>query len=155
MILLQTARLAVTREHAAILLPEYIDAIISGRKTVESRLSLNRREPFGTVSVGETLYFKARGGAYFARATIERVEFHEQLTPARVRAIRSRLNRAILGSTEYWQAKRSARYATLMWFGSVEPIAAAVPFVFRPRAAWASRPVSGGESAAGGLSANQ
>lgn len=108
------------RTHVAVLKPEYIEAILDGRKTVESRLSRTRREPLHKVSVGDIVYFKQSSGGYKAAARVDRVEYHERLSPEGVRRIKSRVNTRVLGSSAYWKAKRDARYATLVWLKDVQ-----------------------------------
>ena len=101
---------------------EYIDAILDGRKTVESRLSRTRREPLHAVQVGDVVYFKESSGGYRAAARVKRVEFFEDLSPRDVQAIRRRVNDQVLGSRAYWHGKRSAKYATLVWIENVKHI---------------------------------
>lgn len=124
------------RDHVAIIAPDYLNAILAGRKVVESRLTLTRREPFGQIAPGDRLYFKASGGAFGATAIAARVDSHEEMTPANVRALRRTLGRFILGTDAYWRAKLTARYATLIWLERVEPIAIGPDYRAHP--SWAS-----------------
>lgn len=101
--------------HLAIIYAPYIDAILEGRKTVESRLSLTLRAPYGVVSPGDVIFLKERSGPVRGAATVERVECFEDLTPARVRELRRRFSHAILGPDAYWEEKRLSRYATFIW----------------------------------------
>lgn len=110
------------RLHVAIIAAPYAALILAGRKRVESRLALTRREPFGRVNAGDTILFKARGGPYSAAATVTRVETFEDLTPDRVRALAKRFEPLVRGGRAYWESRRAARYATLMWLGEVRPI---------------------------------
>ena len=109
--------------HVAVLKSPYIDLLLEGRKTMESRLSKTRREPFGCVAPGDLVLFKASGGPYRAKAIVSHVESLSDLTPACVRALRARVNPLVLGAPAYWHAKRDARYATLMTLEGVEPCA--------------------------------
>jgi ASC-1-like (ASCH) protein len=110
------------RRHVAVLKAEYIEAILDGRKTVESRLSRTRREPLHAVRVGDEVYFKQSSGGYRAAAKVRRVEFHEDLSPRDVRDLRKRLNAEVLASATYWRDKREAKYATLLWLSDVRKI---------------------------------
>lgn len=109
------------RTHLAIIGPAYLVLILAGLKTVESRLALTRREPFGRVSPGDTILFRVRGGGYAARARVARVELFEDLDPERVRALAARYEPVVRGGRAYWAAKRRARYATLIWLTEVRP----------------------------------
>lgn len=108
-----------SRFHVAILHRRYIGAILAGEKTVESRLSRTRRDPYGTVRPGDTIYFKASGGGYLAIARVRRVEHRGGLTPSGVRALRLEINQGVCATHAYWHSKRHSRYATLIWFDSV------------------------------------
>lgn len=109
--------------HLAVVRPEYLDLIVSGRKTIESRLTRTRREPFGRVRAGDRVYFKAVGGPVRCVAVARRVMYVEGLSPGRVEALRARFNRRVLGTRAYWSGRRQARYATLVWLGDVRPVA--------------------------------
>lgn len=106
--------------HVAVLWPEYLDAVLDGRKTIESRLARTRCAPFGVVTPGDTVYLKQRSGPIRAAARVSRVMFFEGLTPRRVDDIRRRFGTRILGGAEYWAAKRVvARVGTLVWLTDV------------------------------------
>lgn len=100
--------------HAAILLPRYIDLILAGTKTLESRLTITRRTPYRRIQPGERIYFKASSGPYRATAVAGAVEFHDNLTPTKVAALRKRLNAKIGGDDAYWTWKRGSKYATFV-----------------------------------------
>lgn len=112
-----------SQTHVAVLKREYIDAILDGRKTIESRLSRTRREPLHAVRPGDTVYFKQSSGGYRAAARVRRVEFHEDLSPKDVRAIKRRVNSSVLGDPTYWRQKLGAKYATLLWLCDVRKTA--------------------------------
>lgn len=108
--------------HVAVVHAMYLDAILAGEKTAESRLSRVRCEPFAAIRVGERIYFKERGGAVRATAIVEWAEFREGLTPARITGLKREFNDRVLGSDEYWAAKRTARFATFAGLCAVEPV---------------------------------
>lgn len=125
--------------HVAVLRPEYVAPILSGRKRVELRLSLQRRTPFGEVAAGEWVYFKQTGGGFKARARVERAEYIECLTPLGVEELRSRLEDAVLGGAAFWSEKGGARYATILWLTGVEPVSEGPDYASTgqsPRQAW-------------------
>lgn len=136
----QSQPVAPARVHAAIVHRRFAAMILDGRKTVEARLSASRREPFGVVAVGEAVWFRVIGGAFFARAVVSRVESHADLTPARVAELRRRLDGQVLGGPAFWAAKQAAKYATFIWLAEVEPAERAPRLRFLPRAGWASGP---------------
>ena len=108
--------------HVAIVHREYVEAILDGSKTIEARLARVRCAPYEKIKTGDRIYIKQSSGPYRARARVEKVRFFDGLTPVRVRAIRKQYNGAIGGPESYWQSKRDARVATLVWLGEVKPI---------------------------------
>lgn len=111
----------MARRHLAIVTPHIAERLLSGEKTIESRLYRSRRPPFGTISVGDTVYFRAVGGLVFARSTARRVEQHTDLTPAAIAALRRAWSREIAAQPDYWRAKRHSRYAVLIWLEHIRP----------------------------------
>lgn len=121
----RAARPAGPLIHLAILHARYIDAILLGDKTIESRLSRTRRAPFGIVHKGDIIFFKESGGPVRARARVKRALFLDDLDEAQVARVRDRYNADIGGDDAYWQSKRDARFASLIWLVSAAPLAAA------------------------------
>lgn len=111
------------RVHVALLHREHIDAILSGKKTIESRFSRTRRAPLHAVSPGDVVYFKQTSGGYRASARVKRVQFHEGLSSGDIQSLRRSLNDRVLGGRAYWTSKRDSRYATLIWLDDVRALA--------------------------------
>lgn len=108
--------------HVAILLPQYIRLVLNGVKTIESRLTLMPLAPFRSVTPGDRIYFKASGGPFMATAIADAVEYHSDLTPARVDALKRKYNASVCGDDAYWTKKRGSRYATFITLRDVQPI---------------------------------
>lgn len=107
------------RDHLAVVHRRYLDLILEGRKTVESRLTRVRCEPFGKIDIGDRVYFKEQSGPIRAVATVGALRSHEGLTPGAIRRLRVEHNDQILGGRDYWALKRDARYAVLIWLSDV------------------------------------
>ena len=108
--------------HLVILKKQYIDAILDGSKTVESRLMKGRVQPFGSIEPGDTLFFKQSSGPVCAIATAAAVKSFENLTPGKILEIKSKYNRYILGSDEYWESKSDSAFCVLTRIESVKPM---------------------------------
>jgi hypothetical protein len=108
--------------HVAILRRPYLDLILAGRKTIESRLTQTAMPPFGAIVPGERVFLKVSAGPFMATALATHVECHDGLTPAKVDSLRRRLDTAVCGGHAYWHSKRFSRYATFVTLGEVEPI---------------------------------
>ena len=108
--------------HLVILKRPYLDAIVSGRKQIESRFWKTRRAPFGMVDVGDTLFLKASSGPVCATAKVGAVKRFEELDAVRLSEIKRRYNNEIGGSEQYWASKRHCRYGLLVWLKDVRAI---------------------------------
>jgi len=115
--------------HLVILKKPYLEAILSGDKTVESRLTKTKRPYFGRVLPGDKLFLKQSGGPVCAMAKVAAVKSFENLTPGKITEIKQRYNHLIKGGEEYWQSsgplaesKADCKFGVLVWLKDVEPI---------------------------------
>lgn len=109
----------MSKTHLMIVHPRYIAPLLSGAKTLESRLGQDRRAPFGKVSPGDTLYIKPTGKRVVAKATVRRVDEFEDLTPEDIVNLRETYDDRIMGGDHYWQTKSDSKYATLISFSKI------------------------------------
>ncbi len=107
--------------HVAILKKPYLDAILRGTKTIESRLSKTAGPPFGRVEAGERVYLKQSAGPVRGMATAEAVFSQDGLTPRDVQAIRRRFEPRVGGDDAYWRGRVGCRFATMISLSDVEP----------------------------------
>ncbi len=61
--------------------------VLSGKKTIESRWSMNKVAPYGKVSIGDKILLKETGKDVTAIAIVKDVKYYE-LTPEIVEEIR-------------------------------------------------------------------
>ncbi|MFW6059224.1 MAG: ASCH domain-containing protein [Phycisphaeraceae bacterium] len=108
--------------HIAILQRPYLDLVLAGRKTLESRLTKTAQPPFGVVSPGDRIYLKRSGGPFAAIARAGDVHSYDNLTPTHIDKLRKRFNDRVRGNADYWRMKRNARYATFIELHDVAPI---------------------------------
>ncbi len=108
-------------DHLVVVTPRCLDNILSGRKRVETRLSVTRREPFGIVRLGDRLLIKPTGGAVAAETRVVGVEFIDNLTPSKVIALARRIESDAHAGEDYWRRKRTATFATILRLGKVTP----------------------------------
>ncbi len=111
--------------HLVILRPPYLDMILSGAKTVESRLS-RRRHPAATrCRPGDVLYLKRTGGDIEGRATVARVDIYADLDSGTLRSLAAEWadRVAATDSDDWYQAiKHDARHALFFTLTAVERI---------------------------------
>jgi ASC-1-like (ASCH) protein len=108
--------------HLVILKKPYLDAILNGRKQIESRFGTTKRPVFGRVLPGDTLFLKLSAGPVCATATVAAVEDFNNLTPQKMLQLKLLHNRHILGTDEYWQSKFDSKFGLLVWLKDVRPI---------------------------------
>lgn len=109
--------------HVAFIQKEPLSRILSGRKTVECRLSVNRPPSWDTES-GDFILFKESGGNIRAIAQVRAVVKFDGLTPEDVANIAEMVS-DLTGSSpqsSYWQMKRNARYAVLIELESIQEV---------------------------------
>lgn len=129
--------------HAVIVCKHSAAAILDGSKTVESRLTITRREPWGMVKPGDELLFKISSGPYAARAIAAAVECFEGLNPSGIRRLARLWEPRVRGGPEYWHTKRTARYATMITLSGVEPISVGPHLGVTAGRAWIALPPAG------------
>ena len=110
------------RAHLAIVEPVYADLIASGAKTIEARLSVQRRAPWGRVRVGDVVYVKPKSGAVALEARVSLVRQYQALTPARIERLRDEFGEQGRARDAVWQAMRASRYATRIGLEEVAPV---------------------------------
>ena len=108
--------------HVAIMMRPYLQMILEGRKTIESRLTVRPLVPYSAIKPGERIFFKQSAGPFMATAIAEEVHFFDQLTPAKVAELRKRFNDQVCGDAQFWEWKRDSKYATFTRLTKVQPI---------------------------------
>jgi ASC-1-like (ASCH) protein len=108
--------------HLVILKKTYIDAILNGRKTVESRFYPTKQKWLSQVDPGDKLFLKASSGPVMATATVETVKNFDNLDALQIEELKKRYNRQILGDEQFWQEKSNSKFGILCWLKDVGPI---------------------------------
>ena len=108
--------------HLVILKRPYLDLILTGRKTVESRFMRTKAPPFGRVNSGDRLFFKQSSGPVCAVASAGCVRFFDDLTAEKMAELKDRYNHLIRAADEYWQAMAGSRAGLLVWLRDVKKI---------------------------------
>jgi hypothetical protein len=108
--------------HLAVLIEPYLSKLLRGEKTVESRFSRRRIAPYEEARAGDVVLLKQSGGPIVALAEVAEVEFF-RLEPATMEAIRREYAMALRATDPtFWEARKAARYATLLRLVSVCPL---------------------------------
>jgi hypothetical protein len=108
--------------HLAVFVEPFLTFVLEGRKTLESRFSIHRRPPFGSVRSGDLVLIKESGGPIVAMAEISRVWYY-QLDPKAWDFIRNRFAEQLCAQDpEFWKSKASSYFATIMQFNRVDKL---------------------------------
>jgi len=102
------------RIHLAIFVEPYLNYILQGKKTVESRFSLNRIAPYHKASKGDIIILKRSGGPIFGLCEISEVWSYD-LDPKSWKHIRKEFTRSLCAQDPgFWNQRSHASYVTLM-----------------------------------------
>lgn len=108
--------------HLAVFVEPYLQYLLDGQKTVESRFSINRRPPYHRVSVGDVLLLKRTGGPVVGISQVSQVWFY-RLDPDSFCELRSEFAAALCAQDpEFWAKRSGASFATLMRLENVRRI---------------------------------
>lgn len=104
--------------HMAVMVQPYLDFILQGRKTVESRFSVRPIPPYRRVSPGDLILMKASGGPLVGAFTATSIWTY-QLDPDSWEELRSTHADALCVDDGFWRERAAAEYATLMLVSNV------------------------------------
>ena len=113
------------RKHLAILRKSAIEAILSGKKTIETRFSQHRIAPYGKVSVGDLIYLKPPGQDLVGQFKAKKIIYFEGLEEEDLDKIFKEYGPKIkTGGKEedekYQAEKKSSKFGTLIFISESE-----------------------------------
>lgn len=121
--------------HLAVMTGHYLDRLLDGTKTIESRFTRNRVAPFEQVASGDIIFFKPAGGPITAVGLAGAVQ-HLDLGIVTLRQVAEQYGAAIApADASFWTDRAASRYATLVTMQDVIPTEA-VPIHKRDRRGW-------------------
>lgn len=121
--------------HLAIFVEPYLQYIIKGKKTVESRFSVNRIAPFKRIFQGDLVLLKKSGGPVIGFCLVKNVWFY-QLNPSTWNEIRNNFESALcIRDPQFWESKKDASYATLIELGEFN-LFSSIKFQKQDRRGW-------------------
>ena len=126
--------------HLAILAHGWIDLILDGKKTIESRFTKVRCAPFGKVHVGDIVYLKESAGLVKGMFRVAKVETFEGLERSDVSSLYEKYGKAIFyqAYTAFFPPEKwlDSKHATLLHIA--DPVRFETPLSIkkRDRRAW-------------------
>lgn len=94
----------------------YLSYLVAGLKTIESRFSINRVDPFDRIKSGDLVLLKA--GAVIGAFVVDGVDCR-LLPPGGVTAVRQEHGSEIMADDGFWVLKQDAKFATLLTVGEL------------------------------------
>lgn len=132
---LQEAACNTAALHLAILVNPYLERILTGRKTIESRFSVQRRAPYQQIQPDDVVLLKRSGGPILGIGLVSEVWFY-QLTPAVLAEIQATFADELgIDDPNFWVERAHAAYGTLTRLSQVRRLPP-IPFVKRDQRAW-------------------
>jgi hypothetical protein len=108
--------------HLAIFRQPYLDKILSGEKTIESRFSRSRSVPFEKVHRGDLILLKETAGPICAVAVAELIRCFGPLGSGEAEHLMAIYQTELQLKDDFKRAKQNSLYATLITFKDVFPI---------------------------------
>ena len=107
--------------HLAVFVEPYLSFVLEGKKTVESRFSVNRHAPYEQVQKGDLIILKKSSGPICGLCEVSNVWYY-RLDPSSWAEIEEHASALCMDDSPFWIKKRNASFATLMRLQNVFPI---------------------------------
>ena len=119
----------------------YLSAILDGRKTIESRFGVHRREPYLAIEPGDVIIFKKSAGPVVAVAAAKWVHCC-RLSSSTLHRLRERYAVQLFATDDaFWEERANKQFATLIEIA--DPLAVTpFPVSKRDRRGWVRYPAA-------------
>ena len=108
--------------HLAIFSEPYLELLIAGKKTVESRFSRNFVPPYKFINQGDLVLLKRTGAEVVAIASVAKTHFLERNDPSWAN-LRTGYQEALCATTdEFWNHVSDSWFGSLIWFDRIKPL---------------------------------
>jgi adenylylsulfate kinase-like enzyme len=121
--------------HLAVMSGPYLDYVLSGRKTVESRITKNRIAPYGVIGPGDFILFKQSSGPVRAVGLVREALSAEAGDIGELKSLTEPFATGLAYDPGYLDEKTGARYCTLVFLSSAISTPD-IPFTKRDRQTW-------------------
>lgn len=120
--------------HLAIFVEPFLQFLLDGKKTIESRFSINRCAPFDKVERGDLLLIKKSGGPIVAICTVKD-RWYYRLNPNSWNEIKQYQEALCATDPNFWEEKQDASFATLIQIANITKISP-IDFEKKDRRGW-------------------
>jgi hypothetical protein len=127
--------------HVVVCVEPFLQDMLDGRKSMESRFSARKIAPYRHVQAGDVLLLKRSSGPIVGLCRVRDAMFYE-LNPGSFAYIRAEYAEALCAQDPaFWERRRSASYATLLSIDQVK-LVERIAFPKRDRRGWVVLPLS-------------
>ncbi len=128
-------------KHLAVLTQPFLDLILNGEKTIETRFTQVACAPFGKVKTGDLILLKQTGGLVLGEFTAGKVSYFTNMTPEKILELK-RFSKEIAADavTDFWSSRQNARFVTFIEVKSPKRYKKAFPFPKKDRRGWVILP---------------
>jgi len=107
-------RIKNSKMHLGIFKQPFLDLMLDGKKTIESRFSKNKIAPYGIISENDIVIVKESSKNVIALFTIKEV-LQFSMKDTSVHSLKEKYNNEILADNQFWDNKeKTSNYATLI-----------------------------------------
>lgn len=123
--------------HLAVFSEPILTHLLAGKKTLESRLSINKIQPFGKIRKDDIVLVKKSGGAVVAVFVAGTVTSYSNLTPIKVKNLCTEFSERLCVpyEDEFWREKETAKFATIISVKHLKKLTA-YPVEKKDRTSW-------------------
>lgn len=106
----------MTCRHLAIFTQSYLNLILSGKKTIESRFSVDKRAPYNKVSTGDIVIIKQSGGLIVGEFTAGKVYCIDIKKDDTDMKFCKSFSKEICSDIDenFWELRKNKKFATLI-----------------------------------------
>lgn len=101
--------------HLAIFSEPFLTLLLDGKKTVESRFSINNIAPFGKVNPGDFVFIKKSGGAICGYFVVGESHYFKTANKPILENIKKNFGKRICDNAvaDFWKARQDCNYISL------------------------------------------
>jgi len=107
--------------HLAVFVEPYLTFLLEGKKTIESRFSVNKHAPFEQVQEGDIIVLKKSSGPVCGVCRVAHVWFY-RVDSNTWPEIHRYAEKLCMDGSEFWEKKKAASFATLMQVEHVQRV---------------------------------
>src|SRR6266567_8274426 len=108
-------------KHLAVFRQPFLDLILEGKKTIESRFAKVRCAPHGVIETGDIVLLKKTGWSVYGEFTVDRVESFTRMQSKEWEALK-KYSKEICSDRvkNFWEMRAESNYVTLVWIKDVK-----------------------------------